>query len=185
MAVADHEVVKVYDRSTGALVMKFRPFGDDVEKVRVTLGDVNGDGVSDIITYAADHKVRAFDGETGIRLAIGGPSGLDIFGTHGNHIPSIAAADFNGDGIADIVVGEGKGGGRIKIYDGKTGSVMSSFSPFGDTVKGIRVSVSDVNGDGIADILARQGGSEGSVLVFSGATIGGTTEPLRISSFPA
>ena len=185
MAIADHEVVKVYDRSTGSLLMKFRPYGDDVEKVRVALGDVNGDGVSDIITYASGHKVRAFDSETGMRVAIAGKSSMEIFGEHGTHAPSIAAADFNGDGIADLVVGEGKGGGRVKVYDGKTGAVMSSFSPFGDTVKGIRVSVSDVNGDGIADILARQGGSEGSILVFSGATVGRPTDPLKISSFPA
>lgn len=186
MAIADDDAIKVYDAKTGALKMKFSPYGDDhLEKLRVTLGDVNGDGIADIITSAKDHRVRAFDGATGMRLAIGGQTAMKIFGNTDAGSADIAAADFNGDGIADLVVGEGKGGGLIKIYDGKTGAEMASFSPFGDSTKGIRVAVSDVNGDGIADILARQGGSEGSVHVYSGATIGSTKDPLRLFNFDA
>jgi uncharacterized repeat protein (TIGR01451 family) len=148
--------VKVYDANTGLLKFKIRPYGDDVKRVRVAAGDINGDGVADIITASSkgSGSVRAYDGKTGQRMFIGGLAELNPFKDSGGHGASVAVADINRDGIADIIVGEGRGGGRVKVYDGRTGGLLSEFKAFESEADGVRLGVSDVNGDGIVDLLA-------------------------------
>ena len=83
--------------------------------VHVAVGDFNRDGTPDIVTGAGPgggSHVRVWDGKAmtdgqrrelfGIPEAYPGHSG----GVH------VAAADFNRDGIADIVTGAGGGGGH-------------------------------------------------------------------------
>ena len=77
--------------------------------VRVALGDVNGDGVLDIITGAGPGggpHVRVWDGAT--LTEIGG-----FFAYHPAFAGGVfvAAGDVNGDGRADIITGAGAGGG--------------------------------------------------------------------------
>jgi uncharacterized repeat protein (TIGR01451 family) len=185
-AVVDGNKVKVFNAQTGAALYKFQPYDDGVKRIRIALGDINGDRIADIITTSRDGtgQIRAFDGRTGKRIDIGGKSQLDPFKESYANGAYVAVADFNRDGIADIVVGESGRGEKVKIYDGKTGREVNSWKPFGSSEKGIRVSVSDINGDGIADIFTRERGSD-KVLVFSGATAFGPNDPLKIRTLTA
>jgi hypothetical protein len=135
------------------------------------MGDVNGDGVPDIITAPggpASSDIRVFDGATGKLIKefvaynpyfLGG-----VF---------VAAGDVNGDGYADIITGaDGGGGPNVTVFSGKDGSVLMNFMAYGQYfIGGVRVAAGDVNGDGKADIITGAGPGGGPhVKVFDGAT---------------
>ncbi|OWK43391.1 FG-GAP repeat domain-containing protein [Fimbriiglobus ruber] len=67
----------------------------------------------------------------------------------------VAVADFNGDGVPDLVAGTGPGvTNQIVVLDGKTHQQLASFSPFETTFTGgIFVTVGDVSGDGVPDLI--------------------------------
>ena len=79
--------------------------------VFVAGGDVNGDGIAEIITGTtrAGGPVRVF--------TIGGPGRVAELTSFFAYFPAfegpvrVAAADVNGDGLADIITGAGPGGG--------------------------------------------------------------------------
>src|SRR6266542_3797348 len=164
--------VTVFDAATGAELRSFFAFGSDFRGgVRVAVGDVNGDGVTDIITGAgpgAGPHVKVFDGATSgvihsfFAFAPGFAGGVFV-----------AAGDVNGDGMSDIVVGaDGGGAPHVKVFDGATGVELRSFFAFGvEFTGGVRVAAGDVNGDGFADIVTGAGPGGGPhVKVFDGHT---------------
>jgi hypothetical protein len=84
-----------------------------------------------------------------------------------------AAADFNRDGVPDVVVGTGPGSPtRVRVLDGRTGAELGSFAPFEPAFTGgVYVSAGDLTGDAVPDVVVTpdQGGGP-RVLVFDGAT---------------
>jgi hypothetical protein len=100
--------------------------------VRVAMGDVNGDGVADIIVAAGiggGPRVRVIDGKT--LFTTGAVSVIRDFFAYEPTFRGgvfVDAADYNGDGKADILVGPGKGGAdRIRVFDGVTLGVAADF----------------------------------------------------------
>ena len=182
VARADGDTVKVYNARTGALVFKFHPYGGDGEKVRVALADINRDGIADIITSVNEGsgKVRAYDGKTGQRLVIAGKMELNPFDQDSGRGVYVAAGDVNGDGIADIVIGDRGDGGKVMVYDGDTGAILSDFRPFAANAsghfEGVRVGIEDVNSDGIADIVVKQ---HSGLRDFSAFTLKGAADILN------
>ena len=71
----------------------------------------------------------------------------------------VAVGDVTGDGVADIVVAAGPGGGpHVKVYDGTTGAEAFSFFAFEPTVAGgLSVAVGDLDGDGVPSIVIGAG----------------------------
>jgi Big-like domain-containing protein/putative Ig domain-containing protein/VCBS repeat protein len=137
--------------------------------VSVTLGDVNGDGVADVIAGAgpggAPH-VKVFNGTDLSELA--SFFAFDPGFTGGVHV---AAGDIDGDGRADIIVGAGPGGGpQVRVLSGANLSELASFWAYDPAFDaGVTVAAGDVNGDGRADIVTGAGPGGGPhVRVLSG-----------------
>jgi hypothetical protein len=125
--------------------------------VRVATGDVNGDGVADVVTAtgpgAAPH-VKVFDGSTGAVLR--SFFAYDPGFTGGLYV---AAGDFNGDGFADVVTGAGAGGGpHVQVFSGRDFTQLANFMVYDPSFTGgIALAVGDFTGDGIDDLATGAG----------------------------
>jgi hypothetical protein len=144
--------------------------------VRVATGDVNRDGVPDIITApgaGGGPHIRVFDGRTGDQLPglIGSFLAYDPAFLGGIYV---ASADLNGDGFDDVITGAGSGGGpHVKAFSGVDGSELRSFLAYDASFTGgVRVAAGDLNLDGIPDIVTGAGPGGGPhVIGFSGADL--------------
>ena len=165
---SDPQVV-VYNPD-GSVRLSFLAFDEGFQGgVRVATGDINRDGVDDIIVGAgagAGPQVKVFDGATGELLR-----SFMAFDEGFKGGVSVASADINRDGFDDIVVGAASGSSpHVKVFDGTTGAETASFLAFDAGFKnGVTVSYGDVNGDGYDDIVVGAAPGAGPhVKVFSG-----------------
>jgi subtilisin-like proprotein convertase family protein len=162
--------VEVLNQATLAPIMAFFAYDPAfMGGVRVATGDVNGDGVPDIITGpgpSGGPDIRVFDGKTGALIRE-----FMAFDPRFTGGVFVAAGDVNGDGFADIIVGADAGGGpEVRVFSGKDGTPLFSFFAYTEAFTGgVRVAAADVNGDGFADIITGAGPGGGPhVQVFSG-----------------
>ena len=86
-----------------------------------------------------------------------------------------AVADVNYDGISDVIVGAGPGGGpRVIVYNGATNFTTTLFDFFAFSSSftgGVDVAGGDFNADGFADIVVGAGPGGGpQVNIFDGRT---------------
>ena len=86
-----------------------------------------------------------------------------------------AVADVNNDGISDLIVGAGPGGGpRVIVYNGATNFTTQLFDFFAFSSSftgGVDVAGGDFNADGFADIVVGAGPGGGpQVNIFDGRT---------------
>jgi hypothetical protein len=166
--------VVVFDPTTPVPRLSFFAYHPSfIGGVRVATGDVNGDGVHDIITApgpGGGPHIRVFDGVTGAQLP--GPIG-SFFAYSINFAGGVfvAAGDVDGDGLADVITGAGAGGGpHVRVFSGANGSeLMGLFAYHPNFTGGVSVAAADVDGDGRADIIAGAGAGGGPhVRVLSG-----------------
>jgi hypothetical protein len=173
--------VKVFDGATGAPLASF--FAYDAAfagGVYVAAGDVNGDGFADVITGAGaggGPHVKVVDGAA---LLAGSLSDLRSFMAYNVGFPggvSVAAADFNGDGRAEVVTGAGPGGGpHVEVFNGGDGGVVGSFFAFGpDFPLGILVAAGPVGDLGVAIVVVGDSMDSVAIFNFQGGTVGGFT----------
>jgi hypothetical protein len=117
---------------TGSLLGGFLAYDPGVTSgVRTAACDFNADGIPEIITVpgpgGAPH-VRVFDGLTGDPLP--GTLGSGFFPYDPGFVGGafLACDDFNLDGVPDIVVAPGPGGGpHVRVFDGRTGQPLAGF----------------------------------------------------------
>ena len=168
--------------------------------VTTGVGDVNGDGYSDVAVGSPAHDVYDWD-DGAVILYGGGPAGLSYAlywsGEHGgaNFGYSVASAgDVNGDGYGDVIVGApttGASGKAYVYYGGPYGPAWSADWSVGLGTAGAQFGISvasagDVDGDGYGDVIvgARYDDNgqtdEGRAYVFLGSAGGLSTSPARV-----
>ena len=144
--------------------------------VRVAVGDVNGDGIADVITApgaGSTPHIKVFNGSSlgargSLLLSFNAYPGFFRGGVF------VAAGDVNGDGRADIIVAPDTGvPGVVRVFDASTGDLLKSFFAYSPTFTGgVRVAAGDVNDDGHADIITGPGpGVPSNVKVFDGVDL--------------
>lgn len=122
--------VKVFSLATDAVSHSFFAYDPAFQGgVMVAAGDVDADGRADIITGAgpgAGPHVKVFSGSSGSALH----QFLAYEPTFTGGV-SVAAADVDGDGRADVVTGAGPGGGpHVKVFTATTGAELASFPAY-------------------------------------------------------
>ncbi len=141
---------------------------------QVTVADVNGDGIPDIIT--------ANRSDNSVSVLLGNPDGSfqtkETFAA--GRLPiSVAVADLNGDGKPDIVTAN-YGGNTVSVL---LGNGDGTFQPHIDLVAGsdpYDVKVADLNGDGKPDlVVTNKNDNTVGVLLGNG---NGTFQPMQ--AFP-
>jgi hypothetical protein len=164
-----------YSTSGGKVVMvtadgrtgSFTPFVGYDGSVHTATGDINRDGIMDVVVVPA---------------AVGAPGHIRVLsGVDGSCIASficfpgylgsidIAVADINGDGFDDIFASStGGASGTVAIFNGRDFSAMKTFYPYGAAYMGtVHVSGYDPDGDGVYSILTSTGeGTRGHVKSF-------------------
>ena len=190
--------VAIADGVTERLTTTFTPFEESFTGgTFVAAGDVNGDGVPDV-AVSAD-----VGGGPRVRMFVSNPdgsysAGADFFAIDDKNFRGgtrIALGDVNRDGIADLIVVAGPGGGpRVAIFDGRTlgpGGTPTRlredfFALDKELVDGAYVAAGDVNGDGFADLIfgAGQGGTP-RVVVYDGRSLFEANFPTPVASFLA
>jgi Domain of unknown function (DUF4394)/FG-GAP-like repeat len=167
--------VRVFDGHTGAVLMEFMAyFPSFMGGVRVATGDVNMDGVPDIITGpgpSGGPHIKVINGLTGAPLPglIGEFFAFDPLFTGGVFV---AAGDVNGDGSRDVIVTPDVGGGpHVRVISGANASVLADFFAYGTGFGGgVRVATADFDRDGDAEIVTAPGPGGGPhVRVFDGS----------------
>ena len=173
-------------------------FGSEV----ATAGDINGDGISDVIIGSVNYSVpNPGDQYEGAAFVYNGsPEGLSSVaanwtaegnqasGTFGRCVST--AGDVNGDGYSDVIVGaylfdNGEiNEGRAFVYHGSANGLSITANWTGEinqTGAGFGISVStagDVNGDGYSDVIVGSANfsngqsNEGGAFIYYGSSSG-------------
>ncbi|MFH2062827.1 MAG: S8 family serine peptidase [bacterium] len=135
--------------------------------IEVATGDVNGDGLDEIVTGAGPGggpHVRIFDRRGG---DLGGFFAFDQSFRGG---VDVATGDVNGDGLDEIIVAAGTGGSSVRVFSPR-GELLFELNPFGaDYRLGLMVDTEDFNSDGRDEMIVRGevSGEIGGVAVFDG-----------------
>src|SRR5262249_49152257 len=119
----------------------FLPYGAGFQGgISLGAADTNGDGIDELVTgtFRGSSHLKTFDARTGVAVI----SELVYPGFNGGF--SISTFDAHNDGRDDIVTGGAEGaGGHVKILDGFTGGVVSSYFGMGAGYNGgTRVAIS-------------------------------------------
>ena len=137
----------------------------------VAVGNVDGEPGDELVVGAAaggGPHVRVFDPRTGAeRLS------FFAFPDGGRLGVSVAAADLDGDGRAEIVTGPGDGGGPVlRVFDGRSAELVREVPAFDPDFRGgVWIGVVD-GGDGTAEVLVAPGRDARSLQLLDGETFG-------------
>lgn len=155
-------------RQDGSMIGEFFAYAENFTGgVNVTTCDLDGDGLSEIITgagYGGGPHVRAFS-------HLGVPTGLSFFA----YAPdfrggvNVTCGDLNQDGKAEIITGAGiTGGPHIKVFSAPGELLDEAFSDSASKPTGALVALADTDGDDTPEVLVSPAGySDPNVTIFT------------------
>ena len=167
--------VNVYEAGTNALKFSFLAYeGGFTGGVRVAVGDMNQDGIDDIVTapgVGGSARIRVFDGKTGGTIFDDSNIFSDPNFRGGAYV---AVGDVDGNGTEDIIVGAGEGGApRVTVIGFSPFAIglnqpftkLADFYAYESTFRnGVRVAAGDLQGNNRADIVTAPGQGGGPVV---------------------
>lgn len=161
--------VKVFSGADGSLLASFFAYVPGFDKgVFIAAGDIDGDGLSEIVTGAdagGGPHVQTFNGRTGIR-----GNGFFAYDQGFSGGIRVATGDVDGDGKDEIITGAGAGGGpHVKVF-ADDGFLLRSFFAFEQSfTKGIYVAAGNFGRSSGDDIVIGSGaGASPVVRVYDG-----------------
>ena len=150
--------VRVFSGADGAELLAVHGVGVDIGRAVDGAGDVNGDGVPDLVTSAWTTGA----GEAFVHSGLDGAVLLHLVGDHASFGHRVAGlGDRDGDGVPDVAVttlyagGFVGGSGSATAYSGATGAplaVCHGTQHLGRTGADVDA-IGDVDGDGLADFI--------------------------------
>jgi hypothetical protein len=145
----------------------------------IALGDVTGDGATDIVIsrpIANTADVLAGDGSGGFAAAVATPTGVGP--------EPVAIADVTGDGMPDVLTANAVGS-SVSVLPGNGAGGIGFDGNFAAGTNPYSVAAGDLDGDGFPDVVtANAMGDDASVLLGDGA--GGLLPPVHypLDAFP-
>ncbi|MDW8263960.1 MAG: VCBS repeat-containing protein, partial [Gemmataceae bacterium] len=163
--------VRVFNGTNLAILASFYAYAPTFTGgIFVAAGDINNDGLADIVTGAGQTggpHVRVFSGGTAAPIY-----SFYAYAPNFTGGVSVAVGDINGDSFADIITGAGPGGGpHVRVFNGTNLAILASFFAYAPTfIGGVFVGSGRVNLDAHADIIVGPGPGAGpNVRVFDGS----------------
>jgi len=192
---------RVFDGKTSAQLADFFGIDDKAFRggARAAVGDLNDDGVGDIIVSAGfkgGPRVAGFDGRSLASTRVKLFDDFFVFEPKLRNGVYLGAGDIDGDGFADMLAGAGPGGGpRVTVLSGRDllGNARRNLADFfaGDAKSrgGVRVAAANLDGDARTDLVVGEGdgaGTRSRVNTYSGESlVQGLTSPLtEFEAFP-
>ncbi|MBU1167210.1 VCBS repeat-containing protein, partial [Patescibacteria group bacterium] len=158
--------VRIFDgEGNEKFTRKFFPYTKNFRGgVHVASGDLDGDGMAEVITSPGEGggpHVRIFDRNAKAKHS---PNGFFAYAPAFRGGVTVASADLNADGKAEIITGTtDSGGSHVRTFrrDGKA-TFTPGFFAYGSKVRnGVNVAAHDLNNDNKAEIITGAGSGGG------------------------
>ena len=174
--------VRLYDGNGDRFVATVIPFPGFEGSVNVAMGDVDGDGILDLIVGAGKDHAPEVVAYAGAAIRGKGAFGTELarfqaFDSVARGGVSVAVAQIDGTTSDNIIVGSGPGvPSEVKVYQSQLSSspgvvpaLFSSFKPYGDDRSGVSIATGFVDfSTGRESIVTAPGpGSPTEVKVFA------------------